>query len=1226
MAIIPIANFLIETGKEGKKGSITPLSFSGSNIQRDTKPLSSAIYAGRTGEWMKPYQPDTAYSGVWKEGYIPVPEKKAEETAAKKPLTAGDVLKYVSGITPLKKSLDLSKGIVGFGKDVAQDVARSFLSVGNFVVNFTKTPYDAEKYQKPADYLAEVAQKTYTPIGEAEKKIFGTDQPVSLETRGQELLVIGGEDFANKWGKYAIPLGVLMSGLDIVPVGWGKKEVAENAAKIISRTDDVAKIVKTLKGVVSGSDESIEFLAKSLAKVSKEDEVIKIIGQSVKGAERATSTATKTRGFIKSVSEVAPDVDLKIGGQYIPRDTDTLAIKAKNLVSDDINTAERLALTETDDKAVAVSSELIKFYNDKAVNVVDQASKLLYYDKAAEIAQATARNLTEQGRAIQAASILGRMTPEGMLRFAAKEINKYNEGIIKANKFFGKIHKQKLLPSLSAEQTKEILSEAARIEKMADGVDKAMAFRNLTNKISDLIPSTTLQKAIAVWKAGLLTGIKTSGLNTFSNLFHGVSETIKDIPAVVVDSVASLFTKKRTIGLTGFKIRQGIKEGFEKGWRYLKTGFDERNVGAKLDYHRVNFGNSKLSKAIQRYEETVFRLMGAEDQPFYYGAKARSLQSQAIAQAKNSGLKGDKAKTFIDNLVENPTDEMLKYAAGDAEMSVFQNETTLGNIARGIQRIGGGAGELVVPFGRTPAAVANQFINYTPVGIVKAIIQNVGKGRFNQRLFSQAIGRGITGSAVMAIGGALFKNNLINTDYPKTERERELWKAEGRTPNSIKIGDKWRNVNVLGPAGFVLVTGAIYQEALEETGSITQSLSQAMVGGIKSLKEQTFLQGLSQVVDALNDPERFFSGYFAGTVASVIPTIVGDFARAFDSVERKSIGLLDRFKAKLPGLRQTLEPQVDIIGRERERAGSTIETILDPSRPSEDVSNPVVKELRRLFDAGHKVTPTMLGDKNGYKILSEEGNTALWKRTGEIINSKLVSLFSREDYQNMADDLKAKNIENVVDNAHIVARMQAVIDITAGLSGEELKSKLSELKTDGIMNRDVFDKYTELGEAGVSAEIKRLEEDTTIPRITEGTKVSDSDLISAIVLYAKSIGEDPFTAFNRIFTGQKIRRIDNRTIIVERMPFEESQAVRSERGATDEMILDHTIPLQLGGSNDKDNLKLVPIDDWRSYTEIENYLGVLLRNGKITKKDAQSSIRAFKEGEITSDEIKNRYN
>lgn len=140
--------------------------------------------------------------------------------------------------------------------------------------------------------------------------------------------------------------------------------------------------------------------------------------------------------------------------------------------------------------------------------------------------------------------------------------------------------------------------------------------------------------------------------------------------------------------------------------------------------------------------------------------------------------------------------------------------------------------------------------------------------------------------------------------------------------------------------------------------------------------------------------------------------------------------------------------------------------------------------------------------------------------------------------------------------------------------------------------------------------------------IPEDKEIKNDDFISQAVLYARAVGTDPETAFNRIFTGQRIRRIDNGTIIVERIPVDESQAIKEERGGKNPtMKLDHTIPLQLGGSNDEDNLKLVTTGTWQSYTPIENYLGELLRDGIISKDEAQKYIVDFKEGRMSKEEI-----
>ena len=83
-------------------------------------------------------------------------------------------------------------------------------------------------------------------------------------------------------------------------------------------------------------------------------------------------------------------------------------------------------------------------------------------DKAAIVASDMAGKLTELGRAVQAASILSRLTPEGQLRFAAREIQKHNEKVEKSKG--GLLGLKKKVPELTPEQTKEILDDRKRCD------------------------------------------------------------------------------------------------------------------------------------------------------------------------------------------------------------------------------------------------------------------------------------------------------------------------------------------------------------------------------------------------------------------------------------------------------------------------------------------------------------------------------------------------------------------------------------------------------------------------------------------------------------------------------------------------------------------------------------------------------------------------------------------
>lgn len=138
----------------------------------------------------------------------------------------------------------------------------------------------------------------------------------------------------------------------------------------------------------------------------------------------------------------------------------------------------------------------------------------------------------------------------------------------------------------------------------------------------------------------------------------------------------------------------------------------------------------------------------------------------------------------------------------------------------------------------------------------------------------------------------------------------------------------------------------------------------------------------------------------------------------------------------------------------------------------------------------------------------------------------------------------------------------------------------------------------------------------------ENKKVDNKTLIDYISTYAEAIGTDPETAFNRIFTGQEIVKVSNDAIIVKRMPLEASQEVKKKANANNPtMKLDHTIPLELGGDNSSNNLKLVPTSVWNSYTSVENALGKALKEKKISKQKAQDLIVKFKNKELTKNQV-----
>lgn len=136
--------------------------------------------------------------------------------------------------------------------------------------------------------------------------------------------------------------------------------------------------------------------------------------------------------------------------------------------------------------------------------------------------------------------------------------------------------------------------------------------------------------------------------------------------------------------------------------------------------------------------------------------------------------------------------------------------------------------------------------------------------------------------------------------------------------------------------------------------------------------------------------------------------------------------------------------------------------------------------------------------------------------------------------------------------------------------------------------------------------------------IPEGKKVSERDLLDYVKVYAKAIGTDPGTAFNRMFTGQEIVKVsDGGIIVVRRQPVADSEKFKKEfakkyGGDVKKMRLDHVIPNALGGPETPDDWAVVPASVWASNTKVETTMISAVKNGKLSKKEAENHILRFK--------------
>lgn len=613
-------------------------------------------------------------------------------------------------------------------------------------------------------------------------------------------------------------------------------------------------------------------------------------------------------------------------------------IKTSGVKKATTDVRERLNTDNIDDKTVSDAIALVKELEKKPSD-----ANLL---ESSAILEELSVKLSKAGQTVQAASLLNNRTPAGLQYGAIRTLKKAEVPI-------------------TGQVTKDIgkLIDTIKVQKTGSYEDGLARFK-LAEYVSKKVPSSNLSKGIQLWKAGLLTSPRTTTGNLAGNFAESVfNKAYVDPLANIVDTLFSVFTKNNSRSYTLRGLGSGTKEGIEKGISYFKTGYDPRNPAQKFDVRQIHYSDKPLGKAAEAYTQTVFKLMGVADQPFYYANLRNSLYDQAITGALNKGLKGAEKSAFIKKFVTEPEKKALQLADAEARYSVFQNETALGKAAsrvKNMEGIPGDVADFVIPFSGVPSSIATRMIERTPIGTAIEIAKQVKSKKFDQRTLTKAIANGSSAIPLIGAGSALANAGMMTLGYPADKKERDLWEAEGKQPYSIKVGDQWLSLNYFQPAGNLMAAGAEYAGARKDGKTPEEAFSQSLAGSGKAFSEQSFLKGVSSIGNAIADPSRFGQTFSESTAGSLVPNIVRTGARAFDPVKREVDNVVDSVKAGIPGLRQTLDVKTDITGQDVKRNSSPINEILNPTKPSDiqNKDNPVVNELRRLQDVNEGIVPT----------------------------------------------------------------------------------------------------------------------------------------------------------------------------------------------------------------------------------------------------------------------------
>lgn len=421
----------------------------------------------------------------------------------------------------------------------------------------------------------------------------------------------------------------------------------------------------------------------------------------------------------------------------------------------------------------------------------------------------------------------------------------------------------------------------------------------------------TAEKEAGVYQMDWVDASMLSGTGTFARNFVNTS---------LVRLENSLFGR-----IGGGYSSKGAKIGNKMGNVSVKSDFNARN---ELD-------QNKLSKLVKQWS-TTGNTLGEGNIRAVGTARAYKYYEK---QLKANGVTGDQLKRDTEVMLHTDPDGM---AQAMQEWSLQEN--ALASVSHNSKKLeqsmvewlsGHGHGKVAQT---TAKALVRLTVGFPTVigrslyggakratlGIPEALIAS-GKRlaggdpqAFKDALYTAKV-HGGSGAALYALGTGLAAAGLISPSYPTDPAEQARWKAEGKQPNSIKIGGQW-----FGIPGFF---GALALPLIIPANVMGKNSPKDVVEGVVSgLQDLAPTSGIINFIDGIEgrNGKQWVKNEISSLTRAFTPvgSLLNEIAKMTDSTKNDTTtkdginNLVDAIAGGIPGVNNAVNkiPATDASG------------------------------------------------------------------------------------------------------------------------------------------------------------------------------------------------------------------------------------------------------------------------------------------------------------------------
>lgn len=488
--------------------------------------------------------------------------------------------------------------------------------------------------------------------------------------------------------------------------------------------------------------------------------------------------------------------------------------------------------------------------------------------------------------------------------------------------------------------------------------------------VKDASKATNMDMLYEVWINGLLSSPTTHAVNALSNVMvAALTVGERKVASALGRSIPPGEATAQAKGMV-----DGARDGLRLAWQALKTG-EPSDVMQKVevDKHKaisaenLNIGGypAVFANYLGNMVRIPGRLLTTADEFFKAVGYRMELHAQAYRQAFNEGLTDEAAAKRVLEIINDPPENIRMAAVDASRYQTFTNSLKETRI-RGIGEIGqvgesvrrketvGPYARIIIPFVRTPTNIMSYTFERTPLALLsKSVREELNAGGARRDL---ALGKIAAGSMIMAVAADLALSGQITGAGPTDPKLKNIKRATGWQPYSIKSGDTYYAYNRLDPVGALIGLSADMSEIMGQVDEATadQLATAAVLSIVQNMSSKTYMSGVTEFLDAIDssstDPEANnykLTRYLQRLAGSMVPASVANIERVMSPEMSATYGYIDRVKSRIPGFSADLPPRRNIFGEPVVLEGGIGPDIMSPIYTSTDKKDPVADEIVR---------------------------------------------------------------------------------------------------------------------------------------------------------------------------------------------------------------------------------------------------------------------------------------